>query len=40
MLAAPKQPVTSTLFALSAYQPAIAASAVGAIASTMQYAIV
>ncbi|MEA5479632.1 hypothetical protein VB774_18575 [Pseudanabaena galeata UHCC 0370] len=39
MLAAPKQP-TSTLFALSAYQPAIAASAVGAIASTMQYEIV
>jgi hypothetical protein len=40
MLAAPQQPAKSTLAALSDYQPAIAASAVGAIASTMQYEIV
>ncbi|GBO53109.1 hypothetical protein APA_1017 [Pseudanabaena sp. lw0831] len=40
MLAAPKQPVKSTLEAFSVYQPAIAASAVGAIADTMQYEIV
>ncbi|MCA2640669.1 MAG: hypothetical protein IM497_03285 [Microcystis sp. M087S2] len=36
MLSVPKQPVKSTLEAFSAYQPAIAASAVGAIANTMQ----
>ena len=40
MLAAPKQPVKSTLEAFSAYQPTIAASAVNAIADTMQYEIV
>ncbi|MFM7601837.1 MAG: hypothetical protein ACKO7R_11675 [Pseudanabaena sp.] len=40
MLAAPKQPVASTFPTLSTYQPVIAASAVGAIASTMQYEIV
>ncbi len=40
MLAAPKQPAKSMLFTLSDYQPAIAASAVGAIANTMQYEIV
>ncbi len=40
MLANPNQPTKSTLAALSAYQPEIAASAVGAIATTMQYEIV
>lgn len=40
MLAAPRQPVESTLEAFSVYQPAIAASAVGAIAETMQYEII
>ncbi|ELS33750.1 MULTISPECIES: hypothetical protein [Pseudanabaena] len=40
MLAAPKQPAKSTLDALIGYQPEIAASALGAIASTMQYEIV
>jgi hypothetical protein len=40
MLAAPKQPVNSILDVFSAYQPAIAASAVGAIADTMQHEIV
>ena len=36
MTAAPKQPAKSTLFSLSDYQPAIAASAVGAIANNTQ----
>ncbi len=40
LLSAPKQPVKSTLEAFGSYQPAIAASAVGAIANTMQYEIV
>ncbi|MBD2175412.1 hypothetical protein H6F42_00600 [Pseudanabaena sp. FACHB-1998] len=40
MLAAPKQPAKSTLAVLSSYQPEIAASAVGAIASSMQYEVV
>jgi hypothetical protein len=40
MIASPKQPVKSTLEAFSDYQPAIAASAVGAIANSMQYEIV
>jgi Tfp pilus assembly protein PilV len=40
MLAAPKQQAKSILSSLSDYQTAIAASAVGAIASTMQYEIV
>ncbi len=40
MLAAPKQPAKSTLAALSAYQPEIAASAIEVIASTIQYEIV
>jgi len=39
MLATPKQPPKSTAN-LSDYQPAIAASAVGAIANTMQYEMV
>ena len=37
MMAAPKQPVKSTLIPLSDYQPAIAASAVEAIANNTQY---
>ncbi len=37
MLAAPKQPAKSTLAVLADYQPEIAASAVGAIATSMQY---
>jgi hypothetical protein len=36
MTAAPKQPAKSTLFPLSDYQPAIAASAVGSIANNTQ----
>ena len=40
MLAAPKQPAKSMLFTLSDYQPSISASAVIAIANTMQYEIV
>ncbi|OIP75258.1 MAG: hypothetical protein AUK48_08000 [Oscillatoriales cyanobacterium CG2_30_44_21] len=36
MFASPKRPVASTLNVLSNYQPAIAASAVGIIASAIQ----
>ena len=36
MIATPKEPAKSTLYALGVYQPAIAASAIGAIAITMQ----
>jgi hypothetical protein len=40
MLAAPKQTVKSTVSPLSDYQSVIAASAVGAIANTIQHEII
>jgi len=40
IFASPKRPATSTLVTLSDYQPAIAAFAVGAIASVIQDRIV
>lgn len=40
LIASPKPPIQSTLEALSSYQPEIAASAIGAIATAMHYEIV
>lgn len=39
MIAAPKQPTTSTLDTLGSYQAEIAAASIGAIANAMQYEI-